>query len=418
MTTRRTYDRGYLYILIAIFCLVIFFIGFRIVNNTSNGDKDIKVTEVFNNVEENEPISNTHIDNNIDVKDIDKNNFFLKILISSNAYMRSIYNIENEFGFFNIKNSFVDNMFGYLEPKTYLKTHLPAILSIIQAKEVSSINYAMEGNSSSGNNENQDINTDDSNATIMEDIIFLEDPVEAEEGENISSTMTKEEGEMEIIKAPSSLLLDDKNPHILVYHTHGTEAYLPFKENNYHTTKRDYNVLTIGEIVKGVLKESGYTIKHIDIYHDHPSYSESYTRSLSTVQNILKEEENVKIVFDIHRDGVEENTDYFEKLKKESKVKINGMDVATYSLVIGPENPNKEALIEFAKYIKRVSDSLYPGLCRGIIVKPYGKFNQFVRDHYALIEVGSNLNTIEEAKNTAKLIGDILDKVVQGITNY
>ena len=38
------------------------------------------------------------------------------------------------------------------------------------------------------------------------------------------------------------------------------------------------------------------------------------------------------------------------------------------------------------------------------MIKPVGKYNQFLSDYSALIEVGSNLNTMEEAKETARII--------------
>ena len=94
---------------------------------------------------------------------------------------------------------------------------------------------------------------------------------------------------------------------------------------------------------------------------------------------------------------------------------IDGKDVATFSIVIGPDSPNVDEVLKFAKYIKSVSDTLYPGLCKGIIIKPSGKFNQFVSNYYALIEIGSNLNTIEEAQESAKLVGKILSVVIDKV---
>jgi stage II sporulation protein P len=129
----------------------------------------------------------------------------------------------------------------------------------------------------------------------------------------------------------------------------------------------------------------------------------------------LKEEPNLKVVFDVHRDGVSEDASYIDKAKSEAKVKVNGEDVATFSLVIGPDSPNVKEVTEFAKYIKNVSDKMYPGLCKGIIIKPTGRFNQFVTNYYALIEVGSNLNTIDEAKASSKLIAKIIGVVMSNI---
>ena len=44
-----------------------------------------------------------------------------------------------------------------------------------------------------------------------------------------------------------------------------------------------------------------------------------------------------------------------------------------------------------------------------------GKYNQFLSDYSMLVEIGSNLNTMEEALETAKLFGELLDIVIQNI---
>lgn len=100
---------------------------------------------------------------------------------------------------------------------------------------------------------------------------------------------------------------------------------------------------------------------------------------------------------------------------KKFKTKVNGKDVATFYFVIGPDSPNKEEVLSFAKYFKAVSDIIYPDLCTGILIKPKGKYNQFLSDYSALVEIGSNINTMEEALETAKLFGELLDIVIQNI---
>src|SRR5690606_32478779 len=103
-------------------------------------------------------------------------------------------------------------------------------------------------------------------------------------------------------------------------------------------------------------------------------------------------------------DGVDNDAEYKEKFLETAKIDINGVSTATFSLVVGPDAQNYEQILNFAKYIKAVSDALYPGLCRGIIIKPAGKYNLHVSNYSALIEVGSNLVTQEEAVETAKLV--------------
>ena len=120
-------------------------------------------------------------------------------------------------------------------------------------------------------------------------------------------------------------------------------------------------------------------------------------------------------MLDIHRDAVLDTNPNIESIKAKSKIDIGGKSVATFSLVVGPDSPNKEQVLSFAKYVKAVSDALYPGLCKGITIKPAGKYNQHLSDYSALIEVGYHINTLEEANEGAKLVGEVLTLVLNSI---
>ena len=206
----------------------------------------------------------------------------------------------------------------------------------------------------------------------------------------------------------------DEN-YILMYHTHGTESYLTDNPTEYHNQDTEKNVVSIGEVLQKVLEGNGHKVDHVKTLHDLPSYNSSYTRSLNTINSKKAENKNLKMFFDVHRDGVDSNAEYKDKFLKTARIDINGVSTATFSLVVGPDTPNYESVLSFAKYIKAVSDTLYPGFCTGIIVKPAGKYNLFASDYSALIEVGSNFITQEEAKEAAKLIGEILSLVIDSI---
>lgn len=258
------------------------------------------------------------------------------------------------------------------------------------------------------------------------DLDFIEDVEIIDELEEYEGLITIEEGidnvSGENVPEPlnmKKLEVDKDKPYILLYHTHGSEAYSSLVTSQHHTTDRNYNVTTIGETISKVLEAQGHNVGHITKYHDIPSYNQSYSKSLATATEELEKNNNYKILLDVHRDGHDiENPNIKKNLNnilEKSKVNINGKDVATFFLVIGPESQNKEAVLNFAKYIKAVSDSLYPGLCTGIMVKPVGKYNQFLSDYSALFEVGNNFNTMEEAMETANLLGEILSIVFDKI---
>lgn len=225
-------------------------------------------------------------------------------------------------------------------------------------------------------------------------------------------------GSIENIPQPLNIKkvsLDKEKDYIFIYHTHATESFLTEARGVYHNQDTEKNIVSIGGILETVLEANGHRVDHSKILHDQPSYNQSYSRSLKTINQKKEENNNLKIFFDIHRDGVAENAAYKDKFLQKARVDINGVSTATFSLVVGPDTPNYESVLSFAKYIKAVSDTVYPGLCTGIIIKEYGKYNLYSSDYAALVEVGSNLVTHEEAKESAKLIGEVLSLVINSI---
>ncbi len=205
-------------------------------------------------------------------------------------------------------------------------------------------------------------------------------------------------------------------PYIFMYHTHATEAFMPYEGNQHHNPDNNKNMVRVGSTLAKVLEASGHNIIHEKTHHDRPSYNQSYSRSLYTLNKVMEEESNLKIFLDLHRDGIEMDHPNAEKRLEAFKAKINGIDTATFSLVVGPHSDNYDKVLGFAKYIKAVSDILYPDLCTGIIIKKVGKFNQFVSDYTALLEIGSNGNTLDEALECVKLVGEVLDTAIRGIS--
>ncbi|MFA5575766.1 MAG: stage II sporulation protein P [Tissierellaceae bacterium] len=213
----------------------------------------------------------------------------------------------------------------------------------------------------------------------------------------------------------NKMIVDREKPYILIYHTHATESYNLSKADNYRSSDKDINVVGIGKIMSNVLEAGGHKVNHVEVYHDLPSYNQSYSRSLNTIMKKKEESDNLRVLLDIHRDAYLETNPNMEAIRAKSKTNIDGKSVATFSLVVGPDTPNMEQVLNFTKYIKAVSDALYPNLCTGIIIKPTGKYNQHLSDYSALMEIGYNFNTLEEAEEGAKLVGRVLSVAINSI---
>lgn len=368
-------NKGSFYIIVAILCIANLVLGFKLIKKVVNSD----TIAVYNN----------------EVKKNENNDLYLQLLASSNSYMKTVLNEKYEAK--AIKSIMTDNLknkLSFLNPKLYLRSQLPATFSLVDSGEIKTVSNIINEKKTSEKKES----------------ISIEEDKEDYKGKEVESTKDLISSEK-----PNSIKLDDKNPYIMIYHTHATECYAPLKHNNYHVDKREKNVISVGEVIGGVLKDKGHKVKHIEKYHDLPSFNKSYTESLKTVKEELSNNESLKVILDVHRDGVDEGSKFINKAQADSRIDINGKSTATFKMVVGPDNPNKDQLLKFSRYIRDKSNELYPGLCKGIIVKPYGKFNQYVSDHYTLLEIGSNLNTLDEAKETGKLVGEILDEVIMDL---
>lgn len=375
--------KGTFYILVAILCIANLIVGFEVIRKLTHKEVALSTAKVSN-------IRNIS-------KKTNKSKMYLELIASSNSYMDAT--LSSKYKEKNVDRELKKIIYKPLKifsPKQYLKSQLPAILTLADNRDI-----------------NVTLNLDDSEdheGIEYEDIIFEDDIPRNYEGKEVEFEKDLISGEK-----PETIKINDDNPYILIYHTHATESYKPATKGNYHTTERLYNVLTIGEIIGKELKDKGHKVKHIDKYHDLPDYNKSYRNSLETVQNELNASKNLKVIFDIHRDGFDETSPTVQQLIDKSKISVNGKNVATFSLIIGANNPNKEQLLKFARYIRDEANKMYPGICKGITLKPGVKFNQYLSDYHSLIEIGSNLNTIDEAKESAYLISNIMDKVIKDL---
>lgn len=375
-------NRGSFYIIVAVLCVANLMLGFELIKKITY--KNVLPTINYTQLKQ-------------EKKSVDKdisNNIFLEILTSSNSYMKSALDEKyRKEGLESAIGNAVRKPLNFLNPRIYLKSQLPAMFSLVQDEDVRAVSNIYESG-----------NKDKESAKNITSIINSSEDYGDKQVENTKDLIRSEK--------PKGIKLDDKNPYVMIYHSHATECYAPIKQSNYHIDKKEKNVIAIGEIIGTVLKEKGHKIKHVEKYHDLPSYNKSYTESLKTLQEELSKNESLKIILDVHRDGIDEDSNYIAQAQKAARVNINGKSVATFALVVGDNNPNKDQLLKFARYIRDKSNEKYPGLCKGIIIKPYAKFNQYVSDYHTLLEIGSNLNTLDESKETGKLVGEILDEVI------
>lgn len=201
---------------------------------------------------------------------------------------------------------------------------------------------------------------------------------------------------------------------IIIFHTHTCESYTPCDTykyemtGNYRTTDSNYNVVRVGKELNTYLTKKGFNVVHDGTYHDYPSYSGSYSRSLETAKRLL-EGTDAEIVIDLHRDAVGNGDTYGPT------VMVDGQKVAQLMFVIGTdgggsEHPNWVENLKRAIKIQEKANEMYPGLFRPIIVRN-SRYNQHIAKGASIIEVGATANTLGECLLSMQCLANVIEEV-------
>ncbi len=208
------------------------------------------------------------------------------------------------------------------------------------------------------------------------------------------------------------LKIDKTN--IIIFHTHTCESYTSSKEytyiptGNYRTTDLNYSVVRVGDELTKYLKKYNLNVVHNKTYHDYPSYTGSYSRSLVTVSNLLK---NTKadIIIDLHRDAIGSYSSYAPT------VKIGEDECAQLMFVIGTDggklkHPNWKSNLQFVIKLQEIANREYPGLFKPIILRN-SRYNQNLGKAACIIEVGATGNKLEQCLNSMKYLSKIINEI-------
>ena len=210
---------------------------------------------------------------------------------------------------------------------------------------------------------------------------------------------------------------EDKNYKVLIYHTHGTES---FKDSE--PGKVEDTVIGVGDYLTQLLEEN----YGVAVYHDTTAYdmtggeldrSAAYDYAREGVQKILTEYPSIDVVIDIHRDGVAEDTYLITEIggKKTAQIMfLNGVSRLNKNGDISYlANPYKTENLAFSLQMYLTAQANYESFVRKIFVKGY-RYNLDLKPRSLLVEVGSQTNTVEEAKNAMEPLSAILYKVLSG----
>lgn len=206
-----------------------------------------------------------------------------------------------------------------------------------------------------------------------------------------------------------------ENKNIIIFHTHSCESYTasekyPYTQTgNYRTTDKNFSVIRVGTELENYLKQYNLNVIHNTDYHDYPSYTGSYTRSLQTVEKILEETPS-DIIIDLHRDAVGSRPDYAPT------VKIGDEYAAQIMFVIGTNDgglwhPNWQQNLKFAIKIQEKAEEMYPGLFKPIMLTK-SRYNQHTGKYANIMEIGSTGNTLDQCLTSMKYLSAVMNAVI------
>ncbi len=208
-------------------------------------------------------------------------------------------------------------------------------------------------------------------------------------------------------------------PQVLIYHTHASESYLPYDTGYFYEsffprdTDTSNNVCAVGEEIAKQLNSAGIVTIHDTTLHDHPSYSGAYDRSLETINKYIEKYPTIKVTLDIHRDGIGTDTEKYKPVfTADGRKAAQVMILAGYNYDGCEEFSDWEYNLRFALRIQDEASKEYPEMMRPLNFADY-MYNMNVNTGSLLIEIGSESNTLEEARYAGYLLGKVLGRVLK-----
>ena len=205
---------------------------------------------------------------------------------------------------------------------------------------------------------------------------------------------------------------------VLILHTHTSEAYtksedfLYSESEPYRTQDSEKNIVAVGRVLGDTLKKAGIEVIHDETYHDYPSYTGSYKRALETIEKNLSEHPEILLVLDIHRDALQnEKGEYMKTLAEEGCAQamvVIGTDSG------GLEHDNWRDNLAWGLKIQKAVKEKYPAVLRDLHLCAE-RYNGHTSSGAMIIEIGSNGNTLPEAKKCAALLGECIADVIKGL---
>lgn len=266
--------------------------------------------------------------------------------------------------------------------------------STIFGKEIAYIAATNEANDSNGQKSGFQ--------KLIDSFVLKDNDISTQNNSNNNQTNTPQSSEINAtintFDEKYKMKTQRTKPQVLIYHSHTAESFVPYGPSN---TDLNKSVAAVGEELAQELRKYGVNVIADKTVHD-TNYLKSYTRSGETLDNYLKQYGDFDIIIDLHRDSVEN--------KAVLTTNINGTSVAKTMFVMANQNPHYSKNIALVNNLISISNRAFPGLMRTTYEYETGTryFNQNKSNNAVLLEIGSHMNTLGEAKNSGRCLARII----------
>jgi len=251
------------------------------------------------------------------------------------------------------------------------------------------------------------------NMAELTDITYLKDNLYIV---NATTKMTEADFDAEYFASRDLSLppaQEAEEPQILIFHTHASEGFADSRPGMQEDT-----VVGVGTLLTEILKEKyGYQVLHDTTVFDKKDGKDNrnyaYNDALVYLEDLLKRYPSIEVVIDLHRDAGEKRVATVNGKKAAKVMLFNGLCRNTQGKLSYLPNENLKDNLAFSFQMKLIGDELYPGFMNRIFLKDY-RYNMHLKERYLLVELGTDKNTVEEARNAMEPLADVLHHVLGG----
>ncbi len=207
----------------------------------------------------------------------------------------------------------------------------------------------------------------------------------------------------------------ENEPVVLLLHTHGSESYSDTSDDNYRSSDKDKNVVSLGDKVAEILEKNGISTIHSRELFDSPDFNMAYYNASLAIKKFIAEYPSISYIIDIHRDSIigSDGEYYAPTATLNGKVKA-----AQMMFVIGTDHGGSGHVgwqdnLTLAARLQCTISEENEGLMRHINLRS-ASFNQQYRKGSLIVEIGSCASTHNEAMISAEIFAEQLAREIIG----